>query len=52
MIQQHIMEKSGKVVTFKDLSNIVPAATKGGTRNDLDVFVNTLRNKYGMQSMY
>lgn len=46
MVQQALCEETGNVILLKDLSNVVNKRNKT-SRNDLDVVVDLLMNKYG-----
>ncbi|KAL5239021.1 hypothetical protein ACI65C_006431 [Semiaphis heraclei] len=46
MIQQKIMNKSGKIVTLKDLSNIHTTGRKNYSNNNLVETVDKLKNKF------
>ena len=52
MVQQQLCQETGNVILLKDLSNIALAAKKGKSRNDLDVTVQVLMEKYGMLNMH
>lgn len=45
LVQHHIGQKTGSLVTLKDLSNLV-ASKSGELRNDLVTFVGQLETKY------
>ncbi|XP_014668459.1 PREDICTED: uncharacterized protein LOC106809772 [Priapulus caudatus] len=47
LIKNQLSRQSGRIVLFKDLSNIRDRMKKGETRNDLDSFVRELQEKYG-----
>jgi len=47
LIQEEISKETGKIVILKDICNIATAAKQGKSRNDLDVSVQTLTDKYG-----
>ena len=47
LIQQQLTKETGNVILLKDLSNIASAARCGHSRNNLDVAVATLLEKYG-----
>lgn len=49
MVQQQLCQETGNIILLKDLSNIALAAKKGESRNDLDVTVQVLMEKYGMR---
>ena len=48
MVQQQLCQETGSIVLLKDLSNIALTARKGKSRNDLDMTVQVLMEKYGM----
>ena len=48
LLQQHLSEKTGKIVTLKDISNIQSRMNSGGERNDIDCLVTRLRAITGM----
>ena len=43
LLQQHLNEKTGKIVTLKDISNIQSRMNSGGDHNDIDCLVTRLR---------
>ena len=47
-IQEEMSKETGKAVLLKDISNIAAAAKHGKSRNDLDITVQTLKDKYGI----
>ena len=47
LIQEEMSKETGKAVLLKDISNIAAAAKHGKSRNDLDITVQTLKDKYG-----
>ena len=47
LIQQEVSKDTGKVVLLKDICNIATASKQSESRNNLDVTVQTLTNKYG-----
>lgn len=51
LIQEEISKETGKVVLLKDISNIATAAKQGRPRNNLDITVQTLKDKYGTYFM-
>lgn len=52
LVQEEISKESGKVVLLKDICNIATAAKKGKPRNDLDLNVQTLKDRYGTCNTY
>ena len=46
MVQNHIAIQTGKPVLLKDLTNLMRRSSDD-TRNDLEISVNMLRDKYG-----
>ena len=48
LVQQEISKETGKVILLKDICNIITAANQGRSRNNLDITVQTLKDKYGM----
>ena len=51
LIQEEISKETGKVVLLKDICNIATASKQGRSRNNLDITVQTLKNKYGTNFM-
>lgn len=47
LVQQQLTQETGNIVLLKDLSNIATASKKEKTRNDLDLTVRMLMEKYG-----
>lgn len=47
LIQEEMSKETGKVVILKHICNIATAAKQGRSRNDLDITVQTLKDKYG-----
>ena len=45
-LQNELMQKTGKVITLRDLTNISQLNKNGKTRNDLDITIDILRNDY------
>ena len=52
LIQQEISKETGKVVLLKDICNMNTAARRGRSRNNLDVAVQTLKDKYGIYAVH
>ena len=52
LVQQEISKETGKVILLKDICNIITAANQGRSRNNLDITVQTLKDKYGMYLLY
>ena len=50
--QREISKETGKVILLKDICNIITAANQGRSRNNLDITVQTLKDKYGMYLLY
>ena len=48
---QQLCQETGNIVLLKDLSNIATANKQRKSRNNLDVTVTTLMDKYGMFSL-
>ena len=46
LVQQALCEETGNVILLKDLSNVVNKRSET-SRNDLDIVVDLLMNKYG-----
>ena len=40
------------MILLKDICNIITAANQGRSRNNLDITVQTLKDKYGMYLLY
>ena len=51
LVQQQLCQETGNIVLLKDLSNIATANKQRKSRNNLDVTVTTLMDKYGMFSL-
>ena len=47
MIQQQLSQQIGNIILLKDLSNIATAHKKDKSRNDLNLTVGALMEKYG-----
>ena len=47
LIQQRLVEETGNVILLKDLTNISSGLKRGKSRNDLDVAVKSLMERYG-----
>ena len=47
LIQQQLSQESGCIILLKDLSNIATTNKVHKSRNDLDVTVKSLMDKYG-----
>ena len=47
IIQQQLTQETGKVILLKDLANIVTSSKQGKSRNDLDIVVKMLMERYG-----
>ena len=47
MVQQQLCQDTGNIILLKDLSNIATACKQGKSRNDLDITISTLMDKYG-----
>ncbi len=47
LVQQQLVEQTGNVILLKDLTNIAIALKRGKSRNDLDVAVKSLMERYG-----
>ena len=47
LILQRLSQETGNIILLKDLSNITTAHKKGKPRNDLDLTVKALMDKYG-----
>ena len=45
-LQYELMQKTGKIVTLRDLTNISQLIKNGSTRNDLDATINMLRTQF------
>ena len=52
LVQQEISKETGKVILLKDICNIITAAKQGRSRNNLDITVQTLKDKYGMYLLH
>ena len=52
LVQQEISKETGKVILLKDICNIITAANQGRSRNNLDITVQTLKDKYGMYLLH
>ena len=48
LVQQQLSQETGNIVLLKDLSNISTANKQRKSRNNLDMTVATLLDKYGM----
>ena len=48
LLQQHMNEKTGKIVTLKDISNIQTRMNSHADRNDINSLVTRLRAITGM----
>ena len=46
LIQEQMSKETGKAVLLKDISKIATVAKLGKSRNDLDITVQTLKDKY------
>jgi zinc finger SWIM domain-containing protein 3 len=51
LVQQQLSQETGNIVLLKDLSNISTANKQRKSRNNLDMTVATLMDKYGMLYM-
>ena len=52
-LQQKLSIESGKIVTLKDISNLVTRMNAAEKRNDLQNTINNLQNQYGkFQEIY
>ena len=47
LLQQHLSEKTGKIVTLKDLSNVQTSIRESSDRNDLGALTTLLRSIEG-----
>ena len=47
LLQQKLSIESGKIVTLKDISNLVTRMNAAEKRNDLQNTINNLQNQYG-----
>ena len=47
LIQQQLSQETGNIILLKDLSNIATAHKKEKSRNDLNLTVEALMEKYG-----
>ena len=53
LLQQKLSVESGKIVTMKDISNLVTRINAAKKRNDLQNTINNLQNQYGkFQEIY
>ena len=53
LLQQKLSIESGKIVTLKDISNLVTRLNATEKRNDLENTINNLQNQYGkFQEIY
>ena len=53
LLQQKLSIESGKIVTLKDISNLVTRLNATEKRNDLANTINNLQNQYGkFQEIY
>ena len=52
LLQQHLSEKTGKVVTLKDISNIQTRLSSQSDGNNLEALVARLRAINGMTLLY
>ena len=51
LVYQEISKETGKVILLKDICNTT-AAKQGKSRKNLDITVQTLKDKYGMYLLY
>ena len=49
LLRDHVANKTGKVVTLKDIANVTTAVQKNRSRNDLNAVVEILEKEPGMQ---
>ena len=53
LLQQKLSVERGKIVTLKDISNLVARINAAEERNDLQNTINNLQNQYGnFQEIY
>ena len=53
LLQQKLLVESGKIVTLKNISNLVTRINAAEKRNDLQNQINYLQNQYGkFQEIY
>ena len=52
LVQQEMSKETGKVILLKDICNIITAAKQGRSRKNLDITVQTLKDKYSMYLLY
>ena len=47
LLQQHLSNKTGKVITLKDISNVQTAIRESSDKNDLEALFSRLRSIEG-----
>ena len=52
LVQQEISKETGKVILLKDICNLITAGNQGKSRNNLDITVQTLKDKINMACTY